>query len=110
MNSDHLNELVQALLYEGYILYPYRASSVKNQRERFTFGRVYPRAYSEAQKGAEPAMMRTECLLKTHPGEPRLEISVRFLQPLQREIGALAKPLEDWKPGIEPEFAIVPEL
>jgi hydrogenase maturation protease len=110
MNSDRLNELVHALLYEGYILYPYRASSVKNQRERFTFGRVYPRAYSEAQKGAEPARMRTECLLKTHPGEPKLEISIRFLQPVRREVGVLAKPADDWNPEIEPEFAIAPEL
>ena len=53
MNRELVEKLVNAVLYEGYILYPYRASSKKN-RERFTFGRVYPEDYSVAQHGAEP--------------------------------------------------------
>ena len=61
MNLPLVNEVVEAVLYEGYILYPYRASAKKN-RQRFTFGRVYPRAYSEAQKGAEPFVMTTQCV------------------------------------------------
>ena len=36
-----VESVVQALLYEGYMLYPYRPSSVKN-RQRWTFGGVYP--------------------------------------------------------------------
>jgi hypothetical protein len=31
-----LDQIVNTVLYEGYILYPYRASSQKNQRERFS--------------------------------------------------------------------------
>jgi len=42
MNESRLEQIVNAVLYEGYILYPYRSSSKKNRRERFTFGRVYP--------------------------------------------------------------------
>ena len=53
MNTTLVEKVVNAVLYEGYILYPYRASSKKN-RERFTFGRVYPEDYSIAQHGAEP--------------------------------------------------------
>ena len=64
MNRGLVDKLVNAVLYEGYILYPYRASSKKNQRERFTFGRVYPKAYSDAQAGAEPSAMQTECLVR----------------------------------------------
>ena len=63
MNTAHVEKVVNAVLYEGYILYPYRASSKKN-RERFTFGRVYPEDYSIAQHGAEPSVMQTECLIR----------------------------------------------
>ena len=41
MNQKLVDTVVHAVLYEGYILYPYRASAKKN-RQRFTFGRVYP--------------------------------------------------------------------
>jgi hypothetical protein len=64
------------VLYEGYILYPYRASSAKN-RYRWQFGVVAPRDWSDA--GGDPWEMQTECLVV--PGaEPKLEIAVRFLQ------------------------------
>src|SRR5262245_36879249 len=72
MNRELLDQVVDATLYEGYILYPYRASSKKNKRERFTFGRVYPEVYSAAQKGAEPCLIQTECLVKTMGLAPTL--------------------------------------
>ena len=74
------------MLYEGHILYPYRPSSKKN-RQRFTFGRVYPQVYSAAQNGAEPFVMQTECLVRVPAAAPVLETSVRFLQPMAREVG-----------------------
>ena len=109
MNSPALDRLVNAVLYEGYILYPYRASSPKNQRERFTFGRVYPETYSVAENGAEPCAMQTECLLAARP-DSEVQVSVRFLHPMWREIGALARPLATLPLGGEPEFQIVPQL
>ena len=87
MNTSLVDQVVNSVLYEGYILYPYRASSVKN-RARFTFGRVYPEAYSISQNGAEPFIMQTECLVRS-TGVPSAEVNVRFLHPLAREIGAL---------------------
>src|SRR5947207_15895414 len=96
MTAELVNEIVRAVLYEGYILYPYRASSVKNQRERFTFGRVYPQAYSQAQNGAEPSIMQTECLIESQADKPEIEISVRFLQPVWREVGLLRTLIGDW--------------
>ena len=48
MNEELVDGIVDAVLYEGYILYPYRASTKKN-RQRFTFGRVYPEVYSVAE-------------------------------------------------------------
>jgi hypothetical protein len=87
MNRELIDKVVNAVLYEGYILYPYRASSKKNQRERFTFGRVYPRGYSDAQGGREPCVTQTECLVRNEFHDATLEIAVRFLQPLERETG-----------------------
>src|SRR5882757_1505616 len=76
-----LDQIVNAVLYEGYILYPYRPSSKKNQ-QRFTFGRVYPQDYSVAQNGAEPFVMQTECLMRCTAEAPSLEVNVRFLHPM----------------------------
>jgi hypothetical protein len=87
VNEELVNSIVQAVLYEGYILYPYRASAKKN-RQRFTFGRVYPEAYSEAQNGAEAFVIQTECLVEGHA--PAVEVKVRFLHPMAREVGRLA--------------------
>ena len=90
MNLSLVNEVVEAVLYEGYILYPYRPTAKKN-RQRFTFGRVYPYDYSVAQNGAEPFVMRTQCLL-TGKEETRFEVSVRFLHVTSREILSFQEP------------------
>jgi hypothetical protein len=105
MKSAVLDKIVNAVLYEGYILYPYRPSSKKNRRERFTFGRVYPKAYSDAQRGAEPCLNQTECLLQSNGKPPALEVTVRFLHPMWREVGYL-NPTK----GTDPAFRAVPEL
>lgn len=110
MNAPLLEKIVNAVLYEGYILYPYRPSSKKNIRERFTFGRVYPEIYSAAQNGLEPSVMQTECLAQTGDDAARLNISVRFLHPMAREIGVLPAPPENWNTSVEPQFHVVPEL
>ena len=41
---DAVTRIARAVLYEGYILWPYRRSALKNQ-QRWTFGGVYPEAY-----------------------------------------------------------------
>lgn len=56
--NDAVRRLANAVLYEGYLLYPYRASSVKN-RYRFNFGVLYPRAFAA---GADRWNLRCECL------------------------------------------------
>jgi hypothetical protein len=108
MNQTLVDQVVQAVLYEGYILYPYRASSKKN-RQRFTFGRVYPEAYHFAQNGAEPCSMQTQCLVEG--AGARIEATARFLQPLAREIGQVAVPLDELPNPDRPDFFHeVPEL
>jgi hypothetical protein len=89
MPSAALDDIVHAVLYEGHILYPYRPSSRKNQRERFTFGRVYPEDYSRLHAGAEPCRSQTECLLWRRAEAAKVEVTARFLHPMWREIGRL---------------------
>ena len=55
--TDPIRAIADAVLYEGYLLWPYRRSAQKNQR-RWTFGGVYPRAYSEAEGGNDPCVRR----------------------------------------------------
>ncbi len=61
MNFAGAEEIAAAILYEGYILYPYRPTAVKN-RQRWNFGTLYPRVYAEAQRPAEPFRLVAECL------------------------------------------------
>jgi hypothetical protein len=70
-------KVADAVLYEGHVLYPYRASAAKNQ-VRWQFGIVAPRPYSEAG-GTESWAMQTECLVE--PGDDTvLTIRIRCLQ------------------------------
>ena len=94
MNLRLVERLVNAVLYEGYILYPYRPSAVKNQ-QRFNFGALCPESYSRAQRGTEAWSMQTECLVT---GGPRTAIAVkgRFLHLLAREVGV---PIADCHSG-----------
>jgi hypothetical protein len=82
--GDPIRAIADAVLYEGYILWPYRRSALKNQR-RFTFGGVYPPAHSAAHPD-DRASMRTEVLLSGAGPCPRFEITVRFLQVVQRTV------------------------
>src|SRR2546423_2803512 len=83
MRIEQIKEIADAVLYEGYLLYPYRQSALKN-RTRWTFGVVYPREYSEANGGTEPWTMRTECLVEGQADDISLDVSIRFLHLLVR--------------------------
>jgi hypothetical protein len=73
--------VADAVLYEGYVLYPYRASSRKNQA-RFQWGVLTPQAFSEAE-GSERWSMRTECLVDPGP-DPIVTVRIRCLQAQHR--------------------------
>ena len=85
MRIEHIKEIANAVLYEGYLLYPYRQSAIKN-RTRWTFGVVYPKEYSEANGGIEPWTMRTECLVQGQVDNITLDMTVRFLHLLTRTV------------------------
>jgi hypothetical protein len=82
---DAVKKIAEAVLYEGYILWPYRRSAKKNQ-QRWTFGGVYPRAYSEARGEDDPWIMQTQCPLSGEE-ESTIEVKVRFLHVTERRIG-----------------------
>ena len=91
MNVKLIEEIANAVLYEGYMLYPYRPSSVKN-RQRWNFGVVYPRNYSEAQQGSDPWYTRTRCLVKGS-AQTGITVKVRFLQAISRTVRDVQTPL-----------------
>ena len=106
MNDEQIREIADAILYEGYLLYPYRRSSIKN-RQRWTFGVVYPQSYSQAQGINEPWQMRTECLV-AGSGETRLDITMRFLHLLKHtteQEEKEARNYETWEEGRAREIA-----
>lgn len=80
-----MKKIADAVLYEGYILWPYRRSAKKNQ-QRWTFGGVYPRAYSEARGEDDPWLMQTQCLVSGHENAA-VEVKVRFLHVTERKVG-----------------------
>jgi hypothetical protein len=108
MNLSAAEQIAKAVLYEGYMLYPYRPSSVKNQ-QRWNFGVLYPQSYSEAQEMVDPCVSQTQCLVRGSVF-PAVEIKVRFLQIIERTIGRLLHPVAQWPEETMPEFDIVPDL
>jgi len=109
MNPDRVDQsrvekIAEAVLYEGYMLYPYRASAVKNQ-QRWNFGVLCPRSYSEEQNGSEAWMMQTQCLVEAS-ASTALGVTVRFLQIVNRSVGKAAAPLDElsFKQGTELEI------
>jgi hypothetical protein len=108
MNLATVERIAKAVLYEGYMLYPYRPSSVKNQ-QRWNFGVLVPQSYSEAQDGSEAWTMQTECLVEGS-AMTGVEVRIRFLQLVARSVGQLTQPVADLSPGEIPEFRLVDKL
>jgi hypothetical protein len=102
MSAPSVEQVASALLYEGYLLYPYRRSALKN-RQRFNFGVIYPREYSEAQLGSDPCEMQTECLVEGDR-DVAINVTVRFLHLFAR---TPAQPNDRiWHDAIEREISI----
>ena len=76
MNFEEARKVADAVLFEGYVLYPYRASAAKN-RVRWQFGVIAPRQWHE-RGGPEPCLQQTQCLFEADD-EAVLELRLRFL-------------------------------
>ena len=83
--ADPIRAIADAVLYEGYVLWPYRRSALKNTH-RWTFGGVYPRAHAEAREmGDDPWTMQTQCLIEGDGGT-RISVGLRFLHIVWRQV------------------------
>lgn len=80
---EQAQRVADAVLWEGYVLYPYRASAAKNQ-VRWQYGVLAPRPYSEAD-GYERWTMQTECVLEFGL-EARVDVKIRYLQVQTRTV------------------------
>jgi hypothetical protein len=107
MNRALVDQVARAVLYEGYMLYPYRPA-VKN-RQRWTFGGLFPRSYCLDQGGSESWTIQTQCLLQCEE-ETALEVHVRFLHLTARQVGELNPPLDELPLAAEPPFRSVEML
>ncbi|MET9898940.1 hypothetical protein [Streptomyces sp. NPDC006446] len=82
---EQARTVADAVLFEGYVLYPYRASAAKNQ-VRWQFGVLVPPAWTATT--GEHAVQRTECLLEPRSGD-RLHAELRFLHVRRRTVERL---------------------
>jgi len=101
VNLDPVRKIADAVLYEGYILYPYRASAQKN-RSRWQFGVVMAPGYAAAEE-SETSFTRAECVLE-HGGQPAVRVLLRFLQVQRRTSGGESSAAEIWDEAVEREI------
>ncbi|HVT26390.1 MAG TPA: hypothetical protein VHE81_00085 [Lacipirellulaceae bacterium] len=101
-----IDRVAAAVLYEGYILYPYRRS-LKNM-QRWTFGGVLPRAFCEIHP-EENCTVQSECLVVADD-DAELGIRVRFLQLVERMVAELTPPLAALPDDREPATRRVDSL
>jgi hypothetical protein len=117
-NWDRARAVADAVLYEGYLLYPYRATSRKNQ-SRWQFGVLGPPGAADAGIG-EDASLSAQVLVHPH-GAPWVSGVVRFLQLQHRgaerdlgggrferveEVTAGAQTWLSWDEAVEREITI----
>ncbi len=107
MNFAHAQKIADAVLYEGYLLYPYRASAIKNVH-RFNFGALYPSAGNNRNPPDMPVAMHTECLVVG--AAPIVETQVRFLHLISRQVRRFAEPLASLPADAEANSSPVPAL
>ena len=99
MDSALIDRIARAVLYEGYVLYPYRPSSLKNSK-RWTFGILYPEVWIAAQTGPDRSDFRVECILCGY-AQTKVSLLVRFLQMSMR-----SEEEREWQEGIEREVKL----
>jgi hypothetical protein len=93
MPAELVRRIADAVLYEGYLLWPYRKSALKNQ-QRFTFGGVYPPAFDDRSS------LQAQVLLEG-PEDADADVRVRFLHVVRRQVLREGKPVDELEAGGE---------
>ena len=76
MDVKALRTLANTILYEGYLLYPYRPSALKNRSQGWTFGTLLPQPYAVSHPG-ESSEFQAEMLATGD--QPSFTAELRFL-------------------------------
>jgi len=108
MNLTRVEKIAAAVLYEGYILYPYRPSAIKNQ-QRWNFGALHPQSYALASNGTDAWTMQTECLVQGDR-HTALDVKVKFLHFMAREVGVFETSSGATEIGSDRNFQVVASL
>lgn len=93
-----IEKITATVLYEGYSLFPYHRSAIKNQKP-IPIGVIYPGDYHK-YSGHASACMQTECIAIGNASSS-LHISLRFLS---------LKPVTIFEKNIDGDFERVAEL
>lgn len=93
---DRAKAVADAVLYEGYLLYPYRGTSSKNQ-SRWQFGVLGPPGAVEAGLGEDDTLAAQFLVEGSSDSNPAITLMVRFLQ-LQRRGAERLLPGGDFEP------------
>ncbi len=81
--ATDVDTIARTCLYEGYLLWPYRRTALKNTR-RWTFGGVFPGGCAAAL--GERASVTTRLLAEPGDGPCAITVRVRFLQVVDRVV------------------------
>jgi hypothetical protein len=112
--------IADAVLYEGYLLYPYRANSSKNQT-RWQFGVLGPRGAADAGIGEDDSLSAQ--VIVAPRADSAVSVVVRFLQLQHRGVekdmgGGRFEPVDEltsgsqswvrWDEAVEREISFGP--
>lgn len=98
MSLELARTVADAVLYEGYLLYPYRSTSSKNQ-SRWQWGVLGPPGAAAASLGEESSMS-TQCVLRSGP-VGQVSVHLRFLQLQTRSVERATDDAECFEPVAE---------
>src|SRR5436305_2595443 len=76
MDRALIDRIARSVLYEGYLLYPYRKSALKNAK-RWTFGTLYPDSWVKTQSGSDRSGFQAEVLF-VGSGGAQVSLLARF--------------------------------
>ena len=107
MSHPLVDRIAEAVMYEGYILYPYRPS-IKNH-QRWTFGGLFPEDYCQAAWSGDRSTIQTQCPVRGTL-ETCLTVRVRFLHLINRQVGVVDPPATQWRDEAPPPYQLAPSV
>lgn len=98
MNRELARKVADSVLYESFMLYPYPPAALKN-RQRWSFGILYPAAYPEVALGTERISLHAECLVET-TANATIHAQFRFLHLFSRQYAAIVDGVSEPVPSL----------